>query len=319
MKKKSLLVILAMMMAAALSFGFVSCGGDSDDEGGTEEQEVYETGEFDFSAKNSDGVTLYYNVLNADEAEVTYGLYGYETEHIGYENLKNIRIPSTVTNNNRTLKVTRIGEGAFLTNTEFVSISIPNSITSIGRDGLGYVEKIIISDIATWCKIDFEDDPYAGPWNLYSNESIPITNLIIPSGVTSIPNNAFRGCNNLTSVTIPSGVTSIGEHAFEGCNLTSVSLPNTLEKIGMEAFYYCNISEITIPKSVKEIDSQAFDGNPLLSVTSLIEDPDHIRIGGYNAFPDKIFKNGTLYVPAGTLSKYKETWPWKEFLYIEEK
>ena len=38
---------------------------------------------------------------------------------------------------------------------------------------------------------------------------------IIPSSVTAIGENAFKGCTSLTSVVIPEGVTVIGGSAFE--------------------------------------------------------------------------------------------------------
>ena len=41
--------------------------------------------------------------------------------------------------------------------------------------------------------------------------------VVIPDGVTSIGNGAFRWCRSLTSVTIPNSVTSIGYEAFEYC------------------------------------------------------------------------------------------------------
>jgi hypothetical protein len=36
--------------------------------------------------------------------------------------------------------------------------------------------------------------------------------------ITTIGNEAFKGCSNLTTFTIPSAVTMIGNEAFKGCN-----------------------------------------------------------------------------------------------------
>ena len=59
--------------------------------------------------------------------------------------------------------------------------------------------------------------------------------------VTSIGDDAFRGCSGLTSVTIGNSVTSIGDGAFFGCSgLTSVTIPNSVTSIGDRAFYGCN-------------------------------------------------------------------------------
>ena len=46
-------------------------------------------------------------------------------------------------------------------------------------------------------------------------ESVTIFNRT--RNVTSIGNDAFRGCNRLSSVTIPTSVTSIGSKAFYEC------------------------------------------------------------------------------------------------------
>lgn len=60
-------------------------------------------------------------------------------------------------------------------------------------------------------------------------------------GVTSIGNNAFNECINLTSITIPQGVCSIGSYAFfSGINSNSlqrISLPASIQVIGRDAFY----------------------------------------------------------------------------------
>ncbi|MDE5758454.1 MAG: leucine-rich repeat domain-containing protein, partial [Allobaculum sp.] len=47
-------------------------------------------------------------------------------------------------------------------------------------------------------------------------------NIVIPEGVTSIEDRAFRGCTTLTGVTIPKTVTNIGKHAFSGCTKLAV-------------------------------------------------------------------------------------------------
>ena len=51
-----------------------------------------------------------------------------------------------------------------------------------------------------------------------------ILSVVIENKVTTIGNNAFNGCYNLSSVTIPESVTGIGVYAFANCwTLTSQS------------------------------------------------------------------------------------------------
>ena len=121
-----------------------------------------------------------------------------------------------------TIKDGTLGVGsAFFGCSGLTSITIPNSVTSIGGFAFSGCESI--------------------------------TYVNIPYGVTSIADRTFSGCNSLTSVTIPDNVAYIGHYAFYGCNsLKSVLIPNSVTFIGDEAFSGCNglvriVSEIEKP------------------------------------------------------------------------
>ena len=59
--------------------------------------------------------------------------------------------------------------------------------------------------------------------------------------VTSIGNEVFFGCSELTSIEIPSSVTSIGNLAFSGCSgLTGIEIPSSVTSIGDLAFWFCS-------------------------------------------------------------------------------
>lgn len=56
--------------------------------------------------------------------------------------------------------------------------------------------------------------------------------------VTTVENNAFKGCTNITKITIGKNVTQIGKNAFNGCgNLKNIIIKATnLKKVGGNAF-----------------------------------------------------------------------------------
>lgn len=88
-----------------------------------------------------------------------------------------------------------------------------------------------------------------------------IEHVVIESGVTTIGNYAFYGCQALISVSIPSSVTSIGEYAFFECrwSLTSITIPEGVTTIHKGAFRRCSsLSSITLPSSITSIGTDAF-------------------------------------------------------------
>ena len=73
-----------------------------------------------------------------------------------------------------------------------------------------------------------EETAVPAPWSEYATL---ITNVVVADGVTSIGDNAFAACENLTEVEIPKTVTAIGDNVFTGCEaLETVTYTGTEEQ-----------------------------------------------------------------------------------------
>ena len=201
------------------------------------------------------GAELYLNgtlvtdvVIPSDIAHIN------DAAFLGCSSLTSVTIPDSVTS---------IGDYAFYLCTSLTSVTIPDSVTAIGDrvfSGCGVLNRTNIhlsklEDYMTNRKM-YEDIP--GKY-LYVNGQ-EVVDMVVPNGVTTIENKAFRGLACLKSVTIPLSVTAIGDYAFEGCiGLTSVHLAKTITSIGSYAFANCTgLTSCDIPVSVTSIGYKAF-------------------------------------------------------------
>ena len=164
--------------------------------------------------------------------------------------VQDIRIRSSITVENKTIPVTRVFDCAFAESPNLTSISLPSSITVIGKGAFRNCKKL--------------------------------SSIVIPNSVDNVEENAFQDCSGLQTVTLGSNVKYIGERAFGHCtSLTSIAIPNSVDSIQGYTFSGCtNLTSATIGSGVKYIDEYAFNGTGLISITI----PDNVKSIGNSAF-----------------------------------
>ena len=180
----------------------------------------------------------------------------------GCRSLTGIVIPNSVTS---------IGRGAFEYCTSLTSITIPDSVTSIGSYAFGNCTSLNSITVDTGNTVFDSSHNCNAIIRTADNTLIQGCNTtVIPSGVTSIGEAAFRDCTSLTGITIPDSVTSIGNSAFAACSsLTGITIPNSVTSIGIMAFHACSsLTSVTIGNGVTIIGKKAFNWcSSLTSVT----------------------------------------------------
>ncbi len=162
-----------------------------------------------------------------------------------------------------------IGQEAFYKHSELKSVTMPDSVTSIGTAAFAQTGLVSVK---------------------------------IPKGVRVLNNSLFSECTDLVSIVLPEGLTAIRNSAFYACpRLRSINLPKSLRTIGYAAFVRCDsLMAIVVPEGVEMIDDYAYAGCGRLTTVSL---PKSVISIGPNSFYSDV--NLTLTV---IRDSYAEQW-----------
>ncbi len=101
-----------------------------------------------------------------------------------------------------------------------------------------------------------------------------ITSIIMPNGLTTLVDGAFKLCTSLNNVGWSPALTSIGETAFYNTGFTSITIPEGVTSVGLQAFAFCaKLSSITFPATLETVGAEVVMHSPVVAIYSRNPEP----------------------------------------------
>ena len=204
---------------------------------------------------------------------------------------------------------------------------IPDNITSVnmwGFRGCTSLKSVRFSEALS----QISDYGFSGCTSL--------DNVALPASMTSIADNSFSGCTSLRKLDLGTSLRIIGPSAFQNCTaLKGIEMPETLEGLGVESFAGCtSLPYVEVKGEISSGGKQSFQGCTGLTWISLSENVSSLGENSFDGctnikyvksyatspipaglanFPEDVVANGTLFVPASYVSRYKRSATWKNW------
>ena len=219
--------------------------------------------------------------------------------------------------------VTSIGDGAFWSCTTLSSVTLPDTLTFIGdnafyntklpyTNNIQYADNLVVgvsgsSGITSYTIKD--GTRYIGneAFATYSVQRYA-KNIVIPSTVKMIGNEAFSSVTGLTSIALSEGLTIIGDKAFYNTNITNAHIPSTVTNIGVNPFCATPITSLTVAaeNTVYRSESNTIirkEDNLLVSGCKNSIIPQGVEIIGENAFYNRALTSVIIPDSVNTIKK----------------
>lgn len=136
-------------------------------------------------------------------------------------------------------------------------------------------------------------------------ENTYIKKVKLPKKLREIGDYAFSGCKNLSEITWGKKLTTVGKGAFEWANLKNVKLPDSVKSWGEGCFSHSNVQKVTFSKTMKEIPADMFRCTKIKK----LEIPGNIKKIGNYAFAQNykmqsvIIKKGVETIESGAFDE----------------
>lgn len=214
-----------------------------------------------------DASTKAYIVVNSTEGHLQDSILA---RGLRPENIKSLKVTGRV--NSEDLRYINFPNMPLLRHLNLREVTLPNdSLTIIGGYNIGITRVVLPEKLRVIGEEALSVCPYLSG------------SLIIPEGVTTIYDNAFKGVQFGGELKLPSTLKHIGNWAFEGCQFSSeLRLPSGLQYIGAAAFLGCRklYGKLILPESLIVLSAYAFSGCSQLTGNIVI--PQSIKeVQGY--------------------------------------